>query len=336
MELQKFFSHRKKVSKVLGYSLVIFVFAIVAIGMFYKLAKKTFYFFNTRADVVLTDSMSVKNEKYADFLKGTKQIQAFDFVLSKRITDKTKLKVYDVVIFDNPNIGIDMHRIVEIDQVGDTFTFDNIKEEKLGDLNTFKFASTSSSMILKDTFIFTDMEIVAYTQSAYDENEYYFNIGNYPITPTVTSSLEANGYYKNVITYHRDSSAPTYFSITKQNYELNSYFESIKLTGGKKSILVNLDSINQAVDGKYSYNISEKYLIRGDKANTDDGWYEKSQLKSKVTTVIPKVGFVFRFLSTPYGAIMLIGLMFIPISYWVFFKKKIEQGKEESGENEEE
>ena len=335
MELKKFFSHRKKVSKILGYSLVVFVFAIVAIGMFYKFAKKTFYFFNTRADVVLTDSMSVKNEKYEDFLKGTKQIQAFDFVISKRITDKTKLKVYDVVIFDNPDIGIDMHRIVEINQVGDNFIFDNISEETINDIKTFKYAAPSSSIVLEDTFSFTDLEIVTYTQNAYDEDEYYFNIGNYPITPIVVSNLDTNGYYKNTISYHRDSAAPTSFSITKKNYECNSYFESIKLSGGKKSITINSETIKQAVDGKYAFNISEKYRIRGDKANTDDGWYEKKQLKAKVVNVIPKVGFVFRFLSTPFGAIMLIGLMFIPISYWTFFKKKLEQGKEGDDDNEE-
>ena len=146
---------------------------------------------------------------------------------------------------------------------------------------------------------------------------------------------QANGYYKNVIKYHRDSASPTGFSITKKSYDFDSYFEYIKLSGGKKEILINSETLEQAVDGKYSFNISEKYLIRGDKANTDDGWYEKKQLKAKVTNVIPKVGFVFRFLSTPFGAIMLIGLMFIPISYWSFFKKKIEQGKEEGNENEE-
>ena len=58
MELKKFFSHRKKVGKILGYSLVGFVFALIAIGMAYKFAKKPFYFYNSRADVVLTDSTS--------------------------------------------------------------------------------------------------------------------------------------------------------------------------------------------------------------------------------------------------------------------------------------
>lgn len=332
MELKKFFSHRKKVSKILGYSLVVFVFVIVAIGMIYKFAKKPFYFFNTRGDVVLTDSMSVKNEEHKDFLKNTKQIQAFDFVISDRITDKTKLKVYDVVIFDNPRIGIDMHRIVEIDYVGDTFELNNLKQEKVGTVDTFKFDSPSSSVTLKGTFAYSDVEIITYTKYAYDENEYYFNIANASVTPTVTSSLDSNGYYKNVITYHRNSTSPTNFSITKKSYDFNAYFESIRLFGGHNKVAITAESVKNAVDGEFMFNISERYLIRGDKAKTDDGWYERRQLQAKVTNVFPKLGLTIRFLSSPYGTIMVIGLMFIPIAYWMFFKKKIKEGRENEKE----
>ena len=332
MDVKKFFSHRKKVGKILGYSLVGFVFALVAIGMAYKLAKKPFYFYNSRADVVLTDSMSVRNEKYKDFLKDTKQIQAFDFVVSEKITSKTKLKVYDVVIFDNPDIGIDMHRIVEIDRVGDTFKFNNLEQTKIGSLDTFKYVSPSSSVELKDAYIYTDFEVISYTQNTFDEDEYYFNVGVESVKPTITSELGTNGYYKNTIKYHRDSSAPAKFSITKKSYDFNSFFESIKLYGGGSGdILINADTVKQAVDGEYVFNVNERYLIRGDKANTDDGWYQRKQLQAKVVNVVPKVGYVVRFLSTPYGAIMIIGLMFIPIAYWLFFEKK----KEKESENNE-
>lgn len=331
MDVKKFFSHRKKVSKILGYSLVGFVFALVAIGMAYKLAKKPFYFYNSRADVVLTDSMSVKNEKYKDFLKDTKQIQAFDFVVSEKISARTKLKVFDVVIFDNPDIGIDMHRIVGIDYVGDTFHFNNLSEEKIGDLDTFKFISPSSSVVLDGTYVFTDFKAITYTKEAYAEDEYYFNIGLSSITPTVTSTLETNGYYKNVISYHRDSSSPSTFSITKRSYDFKSSFSSIELTGGHSSVLINSKAIKDAVDGTYLFNINERYLIRGDKANTDDGWHERKRLKSKVTLVVPKMGYVMRFLSTPYGSLMIIGLMFIPILYWFFFDKKKKEGEIQNG-----
>ena len=332
MELKKFFGYRKKVGKILGYSLVGFVFALIAIGMGYKFAKKPFYFYNSRADVVLTDSMSAKNEKYKDFLKDTKQIQAFDFVVSERITKSTKLKVYDVVIFDNPDIGIDMHRIVDIDYVGDTFALTNLEKAKVGDLDTFRYTSPSSTIELKNEYIYTDFEIITYTQNDFDEKEYYFNVGVESVSPTITSELVSNGYHKNTIKYHRDSASPMKFSITKQSYDFDSYFESIKLYGGKDEIIVNASIIDQAVDGEFAFNINERYMIRGDKANTDDGWYRRDQLQAKVVNVLPKMGYVMRFLSTPYGAIMVVGLMFIPIAYWLFFEKK---GKKEENENEE-
>ena len=331
MELKKFFSYRKKVSKILGYSLVGFVFALIAIGMAYKFAKKPFYFYNSRADVVLTDSMSVKNEKYKDFLKDTKQIQAFDFVISERITKNTKLQVYDVVIFDNPDIGIDMHRIVEIDRVGDTFKLDNLEQAKIGDIDTFRYTSPLSSIELKAEYIYTDFEIITYTQNEFDENEYYFNVGVESVQPTITSELAPNGYRKNTIKYHRNSASPVKFSITKKSYEYDSYFESIKLYGGNQDILINANVVKEAVDGEYAFNVNERYMIRGDKANTDDGWYQRSQLQAKVVNVVPKMGYVMRFLSTPYGAIMIVGLMFIPIAYWVFFERK---EKKEGNENE--
>lgn len=333
MKLEKFFSHRKIVGKILGYSLVGFVFAIIGIGMAYKFAKKPFYFYNSRADVVLTDSMSVKNEKYKDFLKDTKQIQAFDLVISERITSKTKLNVYDVVIFNNPDIGIDMHRIVEVDSVGDNFKFNNLETVKLGEYDAFRYVSPMSSIELKETYIYTDFEIVAYTTSPFDENEYYFNVGVESVKPTINSEFISTGYYKNTITYHRNSSSPAKFSITKQSYDFDSYFKSIRLYGGKGEILIDSEIVKRAVDGEYAFNVNERYLIRGDKANTDDGWYEKSQLQAKVVTVVPKMGYAMRFLSTPYGAIMIIGLMFIPIAYWIFFERK---EKKESGENEKE
>ena len=335
MELKRVFSRRKKVSKILCYSLVAFIFVIIAIALLYKATKKTFYFYNHRYDVVLTDSMSVKNEKYKDFLQGTKQIQAFDFMVSERITNKTKLKVLDVVIFDNPDIGIDMHRIVDIDRIGDTVNFTSISEDRIGSNDVLKFTAPSSSIVLKDAFCYTDVEVVAYSQEAFDENEYYFNVGAASVNPIITSNLESNGYYKSVITYHKDSSAPVTFSITKKSYDFKASFASIKLYGGKQEILINNEALKQATDGEFMFNITEKFLIRGDKANTDDGWYEKSKLQSKVIRVLPKLGYPIRFLSSPYGTILLVGLMFIPITYWMIFDKK-KQNKEEVNKDEKE
>ena len=322
MKLEKIFSYRKKVGRILGYSLIVFLLAIIGIELGYKFARKPFYFYNHRYDVVLTDSMSVKNEKYEEFLDGTKQIQAFDFVVSEKITDKTKLNVLDVVIFDNPDIGIDMHRIVDIDYVGDNVKLKNLSQEAVGSVETFKFVSPSSCVELENEFIYTDFEIVIYTKEAFDEKEYYFNVNTSSVKPEVTSTQESNGYYKNIITYHRNSASPAKFSITKQSYEYKANFEYVKLSGGKEEIIIDKEALNNAKDETYSFNVKERYLIRGDKANTDDGWYERSKLQAKVTDVLPKFGYPVRFLSSPYGTILLVGLMLIPIAYWFFFDKK--------------
>ena len=318
------------VGKVLASILVASLFIFVAVELYYKFTQKTLYVFNHRFDVVLTDSMSKKNEAYEEFLKDTEQIQAFDFVVSEKINDNTKLDVFDVVIFNNPDIGTDMHRIVDTETLGDVFELNNLQEEKIGDLATFKYVSPTSSISSEKAYIYTDFEVIAYTQNEFDRNEYYFNVGPNSIDPTVTSSLESNGYYKNVITYHRDSVSPAKFSITKKNYSYNTYFESIKLSGGRNEILINNDIVKAAdEDNKYMFNINERYLIRGDKANTDDGWYERADLQAKVVKVIPKLGYPVRFLSSPWGTIMILGLCLITIAYWLLFEKKKPEPVEE-------
>ena len=151
------------------------------------------------------------------------------------------------------------------------------------------------------------------------------------MTPDINSVKESNGLYKTTITYHRNSSSPAKFSITKQSYQYLTYFEYIKLSGGKNEILINNEVLAEAKEDKYSFNVNERYLIRGDKANTDDGWYDKNKLQSKVIKVVPKFGYPVRFLSSPYGTILLVGLMLIPIAYWFFFDKK---SKKEANKNE--
>ena len=322
------------VGKVLASILVASLFVFVAVELYYKFTQKTLYVFNRRFDVVLTDSMSKKNEAYEEFLKDTEQIQAFDFVVSEKVTDKTKLDVFDVVIFNNPDIGTDMHRIVDINRIGDTFELKNLTEEKIGDLSTFKFVSPTSCVSLENTYIYTDFEAIIYTQESFNVDEYYFNVGVSSITPTVESSLDSNGFYKNIVTYHRDSISPAHFSITKKNYEYKACFEYVKLSGGRNDILINNDILKEVdEDNKYMFNIDERYLIRGDKSNTADGWYERVDLQAKVVRVIPKLGYPIRFLSSPWGTILILGLCLIPIAYWLLFEKKKPKTVEEGAES---
>ncbi len=94
------------------------VLLIVAIQLVNKFTGHTPYFFGYRHDVVLTDSMSEVNNHHVDFLKGhDDQLQPFDYIISKKINDKTELNVYDIVVFNHPLFGETVHRIVDIKEI---------------------------------------------------------------------------------------------------------------------------------------------------------------------------------------------------------------------------
>ena len=318
---------RKKISSILGTSLLAGLFVILLLEMIYKFADKPFYFYKTRYDVVLTDSMSTRNEKYSDFLEGTEQIQAFDFVVSEKITDDTKLQVYDVVIFDNPNIGIDMHRIVDIDVLGFNFDLDYLVKDTFNGVDVFRYSQVDSVVRLTQNFRYTDFEVVLLSSTPYNNDEFYFNVNGSAVNVDITTQQVTDGYYKNTITHHRDSKSPALFSITKQSYQFNSYFESIRLYRDDKELVITPDLLTEENHQEYIFEPVEKFLIRGDKANTDDGWYSRAQLQSKVIRVIPKFGYFARFISSPYGTILIVGLAAIPVIYSVIFDKKKEENE---------
>ena len=322
MNKEKIIKSRKIVSNVLSYSLIGFLFLIVTVSLIYKITDQPFYFFNTRFDVVLTDSMSSVNPEHKDFLKGhNDQIQAFDFVVSEKITDDTKLNVYDIVVFDNPRIGTDMHRIIDVENVGDTFELNNIEKDKINNHDVYRFNSPASSIFMTTVFTFSRIELVTYSLEPYDSNEYYININNNEVQVEVSSHIYA-GYYVNYLTYDRNSLSPATFSITKKSYQFDSSFASIKLYGGKKECFITPELIKEEEKQELMLNTSQKYKIRGDKAKTDDGWYTRDKIQSKVVKVIPKFGYVARFLSSPYGTILILGIAMIPILYWIIFDTK--------------
>lgn len=322
MKQEKLYKSRRIAGRILSISSIVFLFSCVGASLIYKLSDQPFYFFNTRFDVVLTDSMSSKNVDHLDFLEGhDDQIQAFDFVLSERVHDDTELDVYDVVIFDNPDIGTDMHRIVEIEDIGETFSLYNIKRNQTYGVEAFAFTDVSSSIFMDTTLMFDSVEIVTYSLNPFDVSEYYFNINNQAVDMDIVSTLKGD-YYENYLTYHRMDASPATFSITKRSYEFDSSFASIHLFGGQKECLLLPSLVQNEAHQIVMFNVCQRYKIRGDKAKTDDGWYRRDQIEAKVTHVIPKFGYVARFISSPYGAILLIGIAMIPMLYWLIFEGK--------------
>ena len=136
----------------------------------------------------------------------------------------------------------------------------------------------------------------------------------------------------NTITYTRDSESPASFSITKKSYDEGQYIQSLSLDAAKGDILLTPSSLDGNAEQKIVYNPMQKYLIRGDKAKTDDGWYARGDLLSKVIRVHPKLGYVTRFLSSGYGAIMLVGIALLIVLY-LWYRDR-EKNKKKEAEHE--
>lgn len=107
-----------KISNIILNAICILIFAFVAYELVIKFTNNSIYLFGVRSDVVLSDSMSYKNKEpeIQTFLEGhDDQLQVGDLVYSEKVTEKTELNVYDIVIFKNKDSDlVTIHRIVEI------------------------------------------------------------------------------------------------------------------------------------------------------------------------------------------------------------------------------
>ena len=107
-----------KISNIILNTICALIFIFVAYELILKFTNNSIYLFGVRSDVVLSDSMSYKNKEpeIQEFLKGhDNQLQVGDLVYSQKVTKKTDLKVYDIVLFKNKDSGlVTIHRIVEI------------------------------------------------------------------------------------------------------------------------------------------------------------------------------------------------------------------------------
>ena len=97
-------------------SLLLFLFISYEIAI--KVSGNSLYLFGIRSDIVVSDSMSYKNEDedIQSFLKGhDDQFAKGDLIYSVKIDDSTELNIYDCVMFANPDNGkLTTHRIVDI------------------------------------------------------------------------------------------------------------------------------------------------------------------------------------------------------------------------------
>ena len=110
---------KHKIGGIISTIACILIFLFVGYELAVKFSHNSIYLFGVRSDVVLTDSMSYKNEdpEVQSFLQGRNdQLQVGDLTYSVKIDEKTELNVYDKVMFIHPDTGkMTTHRIVAID-----------------------------------------------------------------------------------------------------------------------------------------------------------------------------------------------------------------------------
>ena len=320
-----------KVLNVVAYILIGILFLVSIVGIVIKINKGTIYLFNTRGDIVLSNSMSYKNEKYADFLEGhDDQIDKMDLVFSKKVDKTTELNVYDIVLFDNPGVGTTMHRIVGKEQLSiDTLSLieaniGTYKEQEVINLPTL------ASLVETSAIGFKEAEVTIISDKEY-EDVFAYGVNNILMEKSV-STEKVDDYYRHTVSLKRNSSAPGKFRITFSNYcDYSSYhISNINISAENGTINATAYLFSKNEDGTYSYSTNRmyEYEIRGDAAPDSDGKFTIDDIYSKVTFVIPKLGGFVRFSTSVFGIILYAGIgaiIIVASIFWDRINKKEKQ-----------
>ena len=315
----------KRVWDIVSTTLVVILFIFVAILIYMKFSGRTIYFFGYRFDVVMTDSMSEKNEEYAEFLKGHDQIQPMDVVISQELNDDVPLDVYDVVIYKDPTIGTNMHRIVDKETLGDKTEFASVTRSRYQNQDVLVFGELKSRITISSIH-FDGIEIISYSPQPYD-SFYAVNFLSNQKTLQYQTTLLPEGYYKNTITLENTTKAIGNLNIVRNKASGEDYISSIKVKGPKKNIVITKESVQQDGDSSLLYNIYERYEIRGDKSNTADGWFLREDIYSKQLATLPKFGYPIYYLTSIWGILMIVGVALL-LTFVSYFWDKINLSKE--------
>ncbi len=328
---------QRLVFDIISYVFIGIALTLALLGIIVKANNGTIYLFDIRADVVLSDSMSEKNAKYIDFLKGhDDQIQKLDLVFSKKVNSETELNVYDIVLFNNPGIGTTVHRIVGKEEKRK----DVVRVEKpifttLDGVDVIQLNEIDSSIETNVTS-YQNVEIELYSTNTYDERYNFYTGTSSSVVKVETTTV--GEYYLHKISIKRDTSAPSQFLISHKDYRDYSgdYFASISIDSTYGNILLTPNKLSLESGGKYVYNtnVSYQYEIRGDKAPNSDGKFGIEDIYSKVTWTFPKAGYFIRYITSIYGVILLVGVSVILITTQFLLEYLDKKNKKESQEKE--
>lgn len=304
----------KKVLDVASYIAVFLFFIMALVSCILKFSGVKFNVFGSRYDVVLTHSMSEKNEKYKTFLEGhDDQFNAFDVVKSEKIEKQSDIKLYDVVLYDDPNIGLNMHRIVDIVEDGkDVLIARESTIKTIGNYIGISFNDITSRF--KSEFMrFDEIEMSVLSLEDGDGNLFDFNCSGTNLSPEITKSNENESF---IFTYKviNTEKAPGYLYITYKNvhnYD-NDLILNLKIKASSGLIDASASDFTQSGDELVGeFNHSFRFETRGDKADTSDGMIDFSKIEGRVVKRIPKLGYFLRFMESMWGSIMFILLGFL-------------------------
>ena len=333
---------KKIISNIAFILALVLIYGFALFAIITRFTGGALYLGKNRVDVILTDSMSTKDEHHLDFLEGTYQIQPFDMVVSERIDENTALKVKDVVMFKNPNMGnkLVVHRIINITEEGIEFGVNNYisldfdyseaatkLKEAVPNVAALSFISPTAGVVQMATLDYTAVKVVGYSLSSTSYIDIYSGPNKLTDT-TVETDYIASGVYRHTVSYTRTSSAPNKLYI-RSGTDQKEFISSVTYTSKSKGNYVfNASELPKEAVNNYSKLFDPYYLyeIRADKSATADGIYERSALIAKTNIVIPKLGWVVHFIQSIPGLITLIGLALI-ITLASFFWTKNEKTK---------
>lgn len=302
----------RRTLNIVAYIFIGLLFLLSIVGIVVKANNGTLYLFNVRGDIVLSDSMSTKNEKYEEFLEGyDNQLHKMDIIFSEKVGKDTELNVYDVVLFDNPGIGTTVHRIVGkqvIDQ--DVLSFRNAR---IGEFNgnSVIYMPELSSIFETSKLRYTEVELTLLSKSEYD-NRFRFGPRSAELSEDVQST-QIDDYYKHTIKLTKSSSLPTTFSFTYGDHcdDYDAFvFSSIKINAESGNVDISAGSFAELEGNQLNYitNLVYEYEIRGDAAADSDGKFTIDNIYSRATFTIPKLGIFVRYVTSIYGIILFIGI----------------------------
>ena len=317
--LSSFFSmdiEKKRKSKIaldiVSFSGVFLLFVCSLLCLIARFNGSRFDLFGNRYDVVLTDSMASKNPEHAEFLEPyNDQFKAFDLAISRKLPEPEELKVGDVVVFTDRNIGTNMHRIVDVEpKYSESVKFINATATEINGKHGVILNDLSSSIDTSD-IRFETMSITTYTSIESTDNLAFYVLSE-KLTPEVTKVDANDGSGKSLVTYNlkRTTKAPGKIKIYHKNsYEFSEeLITSIHIDSLVSPIDVDFNNLIPVNSGTNNYeqafNVQYAYQIRGDAAKDADGWYAYNELQALVKGNAHGCGYVIRFMGSIWGGLM--------------------------------